>query len=452
MGSNRRQRRRYSNRYNDKTTKILIISVAVLVVALVISVAFNFSKNKSLPEVKTTELSSTNETDNNSENNNESDDVDDESSDEEKEVFGAEYRGPTNSYDFIGPRDGKVSFTITALGDILCHNDLYNDAYDSSTDSYNFSYIFDDIKYYTQTGSLTIGNLDTCFAGSDKGYNHSPVYNSPDALADSIKSLGVDVLTTANNHCLDTGYEGLERTINVLNSADVPHLGTYTSQEERDKVFIKYVKGVKIAVLDYTFGVNSASIPEDKKFCVNLIDKDLISSDIEKAKSASADVIIACMHWGDAYSTSVNDEQKDLSDFLFQKGVDVILGNHPECVEPFEKRVVTLEDGTQKDCFVAYALGDFIADSKEDITKNSIILNLEMTKNTNGTLSIDGANYVPIHMFKDDSVPSKKFKIINLDRVLRAYQSGVDLSLGKDNYEYLSKQLESIKAVVGDGF
>ena len=433
MGNPRRQRGRFRNNYNNKTIKILIVSVSVLAIALIASIIFTFTYVRSLVKDNSSqEIASSNENQPEEENNN-------------LEVFGPEYQEnykSNSSYDFIGPRNGNVTFNITALGDIICDKEQLDDGYDANSDSYNFSYLFEDVKYFTQTGGLTIANLDTSFNSSQRGYKE---------FADTMKNIGVDVMTTANEHSLDNGYEGLENTINTLNNADVSHLGTYTSQEEHDKVFTKYIKGIKIAFINYTYGSNKA-VPGDKNYCVNIANKDLIASDIEKAKAESPDVIIACMHWGTENQSSVNDEQKDFSDFLFQNGVDIVLGNHPHCVEPMEKRTVTLADGTQKDCFVVYSLGSFVSANKDDGLRNSVILNLQLTKYTNGKLTIDSAKYTPIHMLKNKDAKSKAFKILDLENSTAMYETTTDLSLGKDNYDVLKKQLDSIVATIGPEF
>lgn len=113
-------------------------------------------------------------------------------------------------------------------------------------------------------------------------------------------------------------FDGLSRTIDVLDKADIAHTGTYKTQEERDKILIKYIKGLKVAFINYTYGTNGIPIPSGKSFCVNLIDKDLIKKDIETAKSQNADVIIACMHWGTEYQTSSNKEQQELAVSYFK--------------------------------------------------------------------------------------------------------------------------------------
>ena len=105
--------------------------------------------------------------------------------------------------------DGARSFTLCAIGDVMCHNTQYMDAYDKSTSEYDFSYVFSDISKYTMSPDITVGSLETSFAGSDVGYSNYPRFNSPDNLAYCLRRIGVDVLSTAGNHCLDMGFSGL---------------------------------------------------------------------------------------------------------------------------------------------------------------------------------------------------------------------------------------------------
>lgn len=318
----------------------------------------------------------------------------------------------TNS-DTISQQE-PITFSLAAIGDVMCHNTQYMDAYNSSTDSYDFSYVFDDIQNYIKSADISIGSLETTFAGKDRGYSNYPTFNSPEELAYDLAEIGLDVLSTAGNHALDKGFSGLCNTLDVLDDANISHSGTYRTQEDRDSVLIKDVKGVKVAILSYTYGTNGIPVPSDKNFCVNLIDRDLIKQDIENAKSQNADVIISCMHWGIEYQTIQNKEQEDLADFLFENGVDIILGNHPHVLQPMEKRSVTLEDGTVKDCFVIYALGNFICDQNSENTRNSIILNLDITKNPDGKISIDKVDYVPIYMYKNSNFSIRKMKLLDM--------------------------------------
>lgn len=350
--------------------------------------------------------------------------------------------------------DSKVSvdttFTMTAIGDVMCHNTQYWDAYNKETDSYDFSYVFEDISHYIESADISIGSLETSFAGKDRGYSNYPTFNSPDALAYDLKEMGIDILSTAGNHCLDMGFSGLSRTIDVLDDAGIKHLGTYKTEEEQNQILIQEVKGVKIGFINYTYGTNGIPLPSGKDFCVNLIDKDLIKKHINMAKDQNVDMIVACMHWGTEYRTTANPEQEELADFLFQNGVDVILGNHPHVLEQMEKRTVTLEDGTTKDGFVIYASGNFICDQNAENTRNSIILNLTITKHSDGKITIDKADYIPIYMYKGASSKLKRMKLLDIEKSISDYENGTTTSISQSTYIDLKNQLEKIKKIVGD--
>ena len=348
------------------------------------------------------------------------------------------------------PELSDISFTMCAIGDVMCHNTQYWDAYNKTTNTYDFSYVFDDIRSYTSQPDITIGSLETSFAGEERGYSNYPRFNTPDALAYGLKEIGVDVLSTAGNHCLDMGFSGLSRTIDVLDANGLDHLGTYKTKEDQSKILYKYVGDVKIAFLNYTYGTNGIPIPDGKDFCVNLIDKNLISSQISQAKAEGANLIVACMHWGTEYLTSSNSEQEDLADFLFLEGVDIIIGNHPHVIEPFEKREVTLEDGSVKTCFVAYALGNFTADQNYENTRDSIILNLSLTYDFDDGLLINSVTYTPVYIYENNSVSTHKFKLIDIEDAIEKYESGIDTSIGASLYNTLKKELDNIVSIVGD--
>ena len=276
------------------------------------------------------------------------------------------------------------------------------------------------------------------------GYSNYPQFNSPEELAYGLADMGIDVLSTAGNHSLDTGFSGLTSTLDFLDDAKIAHIGTARSKEERDSILFKDVNGIKVAFIIYTYGTNGISIPDGKDFCVNLIDKNLIKKDIETAKSQNTDVIIACMHWGIEYQTKQNANQEELADFLFKNGVDIILGNHPHVLQPMEKRTVTLEDGSIKECFVIYAFGNFICDQNAENTRNSIILNMDITKNSDGKISIDNIDYVPIYMYKNPNLKLRKMKVLDIEKSISNYENGIDTSIGQSTYTLLQNELKKI--------
>lgn len=348
------------------------------------------------------------------------------------------------------PIKKSATINMAFTGDIMCHNTIYKDAFDSSNNSYDFSYIFDDVKYNIQTADIAVGNLETTFAGSSKGYSSYPTFNTPENLAYTLKKIGFDVLSTANNHCYDSGYSGIESTINYLDDADISHTGTYKSKEEQNQILIKNVKGIKIAFLSFTYGTNGIKVPNDKSYSVNLIDKNLILNQLSLAKDQDPDMICVSMHWGIEYQTSPNSEQKDLADFLFKNGADLIIGNHPHVLQSMEKRDITLDDGSHKDGFVVYSLGNFLADQNKNYTRDSAILNLNITKDSDDKIKINSATYTPTYIYKDTSKSSNKFKILNLKNSIDSYEAGYNSNLSKNTYNTLKTELHNIKKILGD--
>lgn len=341
-----------------------------------------------------------------------------------------------------------ATFTMAVTGDIMCHNTQYADAKTSS--GYDFSYVFDDVKKHIQTADIAVGNLETTFTGSEAGYSGYPTFNTPEALAYNLKDVGFDVLTTSNNHSLDKGYKGIESTIKYLDDADIAHTGTFTSEEAKNTILYKSIKGVKIAFLSYTYGTNGIPIPSGKDYCINLIDKDLIKNHIELAKKENPDLICVSMHWGVEYRTTPTDEQKDLADFLFKNGVDVILGNHSHVLEPMEKRKITLDDGTEKDGFVIYSLGNFMSGQNKELTRDTAILNITITKKGDtGKISIDDASYIPLYMHKDTS-SKKAYKILDINNCISEYEAGTPGAINTNLYKTLVAELSKIKKILGE--
>lgn len=340
-------------------------------------------------------------------------------------------------------RKEDVAFSMSVIGDIMCHNSQYKDAYKNG--KYDFSYVFDDIKPYIENADIAIGNLETTFAGNEKGYSSYPNFNTPEALAEDLRELGIDVLSTANNHSLDTGYKGIESTIDYLDAAGVSHTGTYKSIEKQNEILYKDVNGLKIAFLAYTYGTNGIDLPNGKEYCINLIDKDLIKRQLDLAKQEKPDIICVNMHWGEEYQVRPNDEQLDLERFLFENGVDIILGSHPHVLQPMEVKEFTMPDGTKKNVFTIYSLGNFVSGQDKKNTKNSIILNMNIIKEgESGGLRFENINYVPIYTYT--SPKYKNYKVLDLQKAIADYENGNFNRYTKSQYDLFRSELESVNS------
>ena len=344
------------------------------------------------------------------------------------------------------------TINIAVIGDIMCHNTQFQDAYDRGTDSYDFTYVLEDVVEYLEKPDLTIGNLETTLAGKTIGYSGYPTFNTPEALAQNLKDLGVDILSTVNNHCMDKGIKGLKSTIDELDKWGFYHTGTFKTKEDSEKPLIVEKNGIKFGIVAYTYGTNGITVPSDYSFSVNLIDKDKMARDIERVKKENVDVIIAIMHWGIEYQTEPNAEQKDLADFLFDHGVDIVLGGHPHVLQTMEKREIELDDGTKKDGFIVYSLGNFISGQVKTYTKQSVILNIGLTKHNNSDaekkITIDDVSYVPVYMY-DSKASSKRYKLLDIRKNMKAYEDG-ESSISKGLYNTLQSEVEHIYWIMGD--
>lgn len=356
-----------------------------------------------------------------------------------------------NSENLTNSKPDPITIHMSAFGDTMCHLTNIKNAYDASKKDYDFSNVFKNVRSYLEDADITIGNLETTFAGSSRGYTGYPTFNAPEVLGQNLKDMGVDVLTTANNHCMDKGNSGLVSTLDYLDKYEISHTGTARSEEEQNSILIKDVNGIKIAFLSYTYGTNSITIPSDKPYSVNLIDKELIKKHIASAKEQNVDVICVSMHWGLEYKLKPNSTQTELADFLFENGVDIILGSHPHVLEPMEKRTITLEDGTTKDGFVIYSLGNFVSGQIYANTKSTVILDIQITKNSDGKISIDNVKYTPVYLY-DKGAGAKtrtRYTLIDLEKSISDYENGNDSSISKSLYNTFKDELENIKKNVG---
>lgn len=349
------------------------------------------------------------------------------------------------------PIPEDINIKMSVIGDIMCHDSQYKDAYVKDSDSYDFSYVFSDIQKYIQTADIAVGNLETTFAGKERGYSNYPTFNTPEQLAYNLKTLGIDVLSTANNHSLDKGYKGLVSTLDFLDDAGIAHTGTYRSEEEQNQILVQNVKGITMAFLSFTYGTNGIPVPSGKDYCVNLIDEDLILKQINLAKQQNPDMICVFMHWGVEYQTKQNKTQENLADFLFKNGVDVVLGGHPHVLQPMEKREITLEDGTTKDGFIIYSLGNFISGQNKLPRQSSAILDLGITKNgETGKISIDEVTYTPIYMYRGPAGKLQRYKVLDIESNIQRFDDGTDTSLGKTTYNTMQQVLSDIRKILGD--
>ncbi|WP_321332707.1 CapA family protein [uncultured Bacteroides sp.] len=273
--------------------------------------------------------------------------------------------------------DSIVSSKITLLfvGDLMQHQGQIEAARTAS--GYDYSECFKLVKEEISKADVAIGNLEVTLGGEP--YSGYPQFSAPDEYLSAIKEAGFDVLLTANNHCLDRRKTGLERTILMLDSLHIPHVGTYVDQKSRNTHYplLLEIKGFRIVLLNYTFGTNGIHVSSPNT--VNYIDKSIMSSDIKAARSLMPDAIIACMHWGEEYKQLPNKEQTSLANWLLEQGVTHIIGSHPHVVQPIEIRTDSVSGNKHA---IVYSLGNFISNMSAPNTDGGLIFKLELTKDS----------------------------------------------------------------------
>lgn len=282
--------------------------------------------------------------------------------------------------------------TMAVVGDIMVHDYQYNEAYDPNTDTYDFMHNFQEIKPFLSGYDVVIGNLELTFGGTDKPYSSFPCFNTPDSFLDAVKGAGFDLLTTANNHSMDTGQAGLIRTLDKLDEYGIAHVGTYRSQQERDTIYTKEINGITFAFVSATYGTNGIPVPE--KYLVNLIDETQMVSDIQKAQEM-ADIVVVLPHMGNEYETAPRDVFIQWADSMFAAGADIVLASHPHVLQRMEYRKVDHGNG-EHDGFIIYSLGNFISSQTTPPRNASIILHLTVEQIGDAPPSVKEVSFVPI--------------------------------------------------------
>lgn len=333
----------------------------------------------------------------------------------------------------IANDDSSVkNITISAIGDIMAHDDQLKAQFDKDTNTYSFNNNFKYVKPYISNSDLAIGNLETTLAGPKAKYSSFPKFNSPDELADAIKDSGVDIVSTINNHTYDRGSDGVYRTLDVLNSKEIEHVGTQKNDED-ENFLIKDIDGVKLGITAYSYGqvygsttaLNGLNIDYNDLNNLNIFNSSYVDIAFNEIKDTldvmnnkESDLQVVILHWGDEYTRQPNEFQKELAKKLCDYGVDIIIGSHPHMVQPIE---MIKSDENDNETLVIYSLGNFLSNQRNEIlnkkyTEDGVIVNIGVNKNLNtGETKISNVEYIPTWVNKYNNKNGKlTYEIIPL--------------------------------------
>jgi len=278
------------------------------------------------------------------------------------------------------------TLTIGMIGDILLHNPLYT--YD------NYDFAFAPVKDQLTGIDFLLANQESMPGGVELGLSGYPSFNSPKHIIRDLKKNGIDMVSIANNHTIDSKEAGLRKAISNIKEYGMPYVGAYTSSEDKKKDRIVEVDGVRIGVLSYTHNTNGNPIPRGKEYLVSVTEQKQMREEIGHLRRL-VDVLVVSMHWGSEYQLTISEEQEEVARLIADGGADIIFGHHPHVLQKYD------ETGKTK---VFYSLGNFYSAQQFDSTNVGGIARVSVN-HTNFAgkqyIKIGGANFFPTAVIRD---------------------------------------------------
>ncbi|MBQ3921079.1 MAG: CapA family protein [Firmicutes bacterium] len=366
------------------------------------------------------------------------------------------------------PGPPSATITIRCAGDIMCHKPQFEGAYDSATKTYSFMTNYDYVRDFLAAADLTMANIECTFKG-DGNYRGYPTFNTPDEVLDAVKSFGTDVCFFANNHMLDTGLSGLERTVQIIRDRGMAVAGAWLTGDD-PCVVVDTEAGIRVGVVAYTYEtqlvngrrtLNGGYIPNDALDQMNSFrygnEEDLarIKADIEACRDAGAHVVLAYMHWGEEYQTSPTKSEAAMAQAVADAGADVIVASHPHVCQKID--MLTSSVGKVVPCY--YSIGNFISNQRVETlggnqykyTEEGLIANIVLTYNFGtGEISFDEISALPtwVEKYTRKGTAKPNYWIIPL---IGDFENNPDIA-ASGHAAKARQALEDLKGIIGEAY
>lgn len=343
----------------------------------------------------------------------------------------------------------KTTIHIKAAGDLNVTNTVINAGV--AVGGYNYTRAFMDVASTLSDADLTVLNLEGNICGEPYG---SDTTSAPRELLEGLRNAGVDLIQMANSCTINNGLIGLTSTLQSIRAAGLEPVGAFASESEfrESKGYtITQAQGVKVAFVAFTKGLGGRGLPAGNDNLVNIlyedyastydkIDRTRITSVLKAVEAEKPDITIALLHWGSEYNDDISDTQKSIVNLMKKQGVDVILGTHPHTVQAIEYDELA---GT----LVAYSLGDFFGDASRGGTNYSIILDLEITKDSStGTTKVTNYSYTPIYTVSEVETADGYRRVVRIDKAVEAWEENYLDKVSQSAKESMVYALERIEA------
>ena len=343
----------------------------------------------------------------------------------------------------------KTTIHIKAAGDLNVTNSVINAGV--AVGGYNYTRAFMDVASTLSDADLTVLNLEGNICGEPYG---SDTTSAPRELLDGLRNAGVDLIQMANSCTINNGLIGLTSTLQTIRAAGLEPVGAFASESEfqQSKGYtITEAQGVKVAFVAFTKGLGGRGLPAGNDNLVNIlyedyastydkIDRTRITNILKAVEAEKPDITIALLHWGSEYNDDISDTQKSIVNLMKKQGVDVIIGTHPHTVQAIEYDELA---GT----LVAYSLGDFFGDASRGGTNYSIILDLEITKDSStGTTKVTNYSYTPIYTVSEAESADGYRRVVRIDKTVEAWEENYLDKVSQSAKESMVYALDRIEA------
>ena len=343
----------------------------------------------------------------------------------------------------------KTTIHIKAAGDLNVTNTVINAGV--AVGGYNYTRAFMDVASTLSDADLTVLNLEGNICGEPYG---SDTTSAPRELLEGLRNAGVDLIQMANSCTINNGLIGLTSTLQSIRAAGLEPVGAFASESEfrESKGYtITQAQGVKVAFVAFTKGLGGRGLPAGNDNLVNIlyedyastydkIDRTRITSVLKAVEAEKPDITIALLHWGSEYNDDISDTQKSIVNLMKKQGVDVIIGTHPHTVQAIEYDELA---GT----LVAYSLGDFFGDASRGGTNYSIILDLEITKDSStGTTKVTNYSYTPIYTVSEAESADGYRRVVRIDKTVEAWEENYLDKVSQSAKESMVYALDRIEA------
>jgi poly-gamma-glutamate capsule biosynthesis protein CapA/YwtB (metallophosphatase superfamily) len=312
-----------------------------------------------------------------------------------------EAKPPESQVDVTPPVIERKEITIVATGDIMLHSTQITSALKGK--AYDFKSQFEGIKSEIEGADIAIGNFETTINPKKKPAGY-PMFNAPVEILDALRHIGFDVLTTANNHSVDTGKEGIVSTVDSIKQYGMIPVGTGNPEDEKFGIIEK--NDVRVGVLAYTYGTNGIKSPEGM---VNHIDPVKIKADVAKIKKM-ADFIVVYIHTGTEYVRKVEDYQYTLFREIADSGADAVIGSHPHVARKSE-----VYETNGRKVFINYSLGNFTSSQDKKYTDIGLLVRLKISKTD--SVQIDDAEVVPVYRLRYKESGKTMFNVVPYNKI-----------------------------------